>query len=73
MPDLNPGPLPQKSGALPMSHHIYEVRGEILTPQNQGRRFGFVEENVRSALDYLGDHDRGVCPEPPASRKTPIV
>ena len=23
MPDSNPGPLPQKSGALPMSHHIY--------------------------------------------------
>ena len=22
MPDSNPGPLPQKSGALPMSHHI---------------------------------------------------
>ena len=22
MPDLNPGPLPHKSGALPMSHHI---------------------------------------------------
>ena len=24
MPDSNPGPLPQKSGALPMSHHIYK-------------------------------------------------
>ena len=23
MPDSNPGTLPQKSGALPMSHHIY--------------------------------------------------
>ena len=23
MPDTNPGSLPQKSGALPMSHHIY--------------------------------------------------
>ena len=23
MQDSNPGPLPQKSGALPMSHHIY--------------------------------------------------
>ena len=24
MPDSNPRPLPQKSGALPMSHHIYK-------------------------------------------------
>ena len=25
MPDSNPGPLPQKSDALPMSHHIREI------------------------------------------------
>ena len=26
MPDSNPGPLPQKSGTLPMSHHIYNIK-----------------------------------------------
>ena len=25
MPDSNPRPLPEKSGALPMSHHIYKL------------------------------------------------
>ena len=25
MPDSNPGPMPQKSGVLPMSHHIHEA------------------------------------------------
>ena len=32
-----------------------DSRGEILTLQNQGRRFGFVEEHFRSDLDYLQD------------------
>ena len=26
MPDSNLGPLPQKSGALPMNHHIYGAK-----------------------------------------------
>ena len=30
MPDLNPGPLPQKSGALPMSHHIYNYYNYVI-------------------------------------------
>ena len=29
MPDSNPGSLPQKSGALPMSHHIYKITSGV--------------------------------------------
>ena len=29
MPESNPGPLPQKSGALPMSHHIYRIKKDF--------------------------------------------
>ena len=44
MPDSNPGPLPQKSGALPTSHHIslpdpphhldFYIYQEVLLPNN---------------------------------------
>ena len=62
MPDSNPGPLPQKSGALPMSHHIRIIECGIRTrfPSLPGdsKSFSLVRDAIfepgTDEFDYFG-------------------
>ena len=54
MPDSNPGPLPQKSGALPMSHHI-SIKIKIAIVRTKQVEDLDSEAGVLAVLDELAE------------------
>ena len=54
MPDSNPGPLPQKSAALPMSHHI-SIKIKIAIVRTKQVEDLDSEAGVLAVLDELAE------------------
>ena len=54
MPDSNPGPLPQTSGALPMSHHI-SIKIKIAIVRTKQVEDLDSEAGVLAVLDELAE------------------
>ena len=60
MPNSNPGPLPHKSGALPMSHHIYKLMILFVEGVVKNLKTGFAKKKTGSATQVMGLAQHGL-------------